>query len=240
MAVQDRLDDLLQARPLPDDLIAPGHLPAKRLRRLISYPDFRQKAARIELGKHAGVDRIGLDLRMSDDAHLLWVSDHDLLDLRRDHRSDRSCVTGRFDDDHVLLRKLLCESLEKRPAHVDTPQSLSSPSPQATASAKARWISRPMIRMFAGSVSVRSKRKLAGDTTSTDPRSRRIRESRKGRPCNELGLSAHCLSAACPHLRAPGAPVSRMGSPCRRLPFANSPTTRRRRITYRITGKSKE
>ena len=123
MAVQDRLDDLLQARPLPDDLIAPGHLPAKRLRRLISYPDFRQKAARIELGKHAGVDRIGLDLRMSDDAHLLWVSDHDLLDLRRDHRSDRSCVTGRFDDDHVLLRKLLCESLEKRPAHVDTPQS---------------------------------------------------------------------------------------------------------------------
>jgi hypothetical protein len=56
------------------------------------------------------------------------------------------------------------------------------------------------------SVSVRSKRELAGDTTSTDPRSRRIRESRKGRPCNELGLSAHSLSTACPHLRAPGAP----------------------------------
>jgi hypothetical protein len=32
------------------------------------------------------------------------------------------CVAGRFDHDHVLLRKLLCESLEKRPAHVDTPQ----------------------------------------------------------------------------------------------------------------------
>src|SRR4029077_16868011 len=56
------------------------------------------------------------------------------------------------------------------------------------------------------SVSVRSKRELAGDTTSTDPRSRRIRESRKGRPCNELGLSAHSLSTTCPHLRAPGAP----------------------------------
>src|SRR6516165_3896238 len=56
---------------------------------------------------------------------------------------------------------------------------------------------------------VRSKWELAGDTTSTDPRSRRIRESRKGRPCNELGLSAHCLSAACPHLRAPGAPCPR-------------------------------
>jgi hypothetical protein len=53
------------------------------------------------------------------------------------------------------------------------------------------------------------KRELAGNTTSTDPRSRRIRESRKGRPCNELGLSAHCLSTACPHLRAPGAPRPR-------------------------------
>jgi hypothetical protein len=56
------------------------------------------------------------------------------------------------------------------------------------------------------SLSGLTKRELAGNTTSTDPRSRRIRESRKGRPCNELGLSAHCLSAACPHLRAPGAP----------------------------------
>ena len=35
MAMQDRLDDVLQARSLPDDLIAPGHLPAKRLRRLV-------------------------------------------------------------------------------------------------------------------------------------------------------------------------------------------------------------
>ena len=88
MAVQDRLDDVLQARSLPNDLVAPGHLPAKRLRRLIRYPNLRQKAACIELGEHPGVDCIGLDLRGSDDAHLLWVSDHDLLDVRRDHRSD--------------------------------------------------------------------------------------------------------------------------------------------------------
>ena len=47
------------------------------------------------------------------------------------------------------------------------------------------------------SVVLRSNRELAGDTTSTDPRSRRIQESRKGRPCNELGLSAHCPLAAC-------------------------------------------
>ena len=64
VAVQDRLDDVLQARALSDDLIAPGHLPAKRLRRLVRNPDFRQKAAYVELSEHAGVDRIGLDLRM--------------------------------------------------------------------------------------------------------------------------------------------------------------------------------
>ena len=61
----------------------------------------------------------------------------------------------------------------------------------------------------APSVPVRSKREPAGNTTSTDPPSRRIRESRKGRPCNELGLSAHCLLTAYPHLRAPGAPCPR-------------------------------
>src|SRR6516162_2901941 len=53
MAVQDRLDDVLQARSLLDDLIAPGHLPAKRLRWLARNPDLRQKAANVELGEDA-------------------------------------------------------------------------------------------------------------------------------------------------------------------------------------------
>jgi hypothetical protein len=38
---------------------------------------------------------------------------------------------------------------------------------------------------------------------------RDMRANRKGRPCNELGLAAQCLSAACPHLRAPSAPRPR-------------------------------
>jgi hypothetical protein len=121
MAVQDRLNDVLQARSLSDDLIAPGHLPAKRLSRLVRNPDFRQKAACIKLSEDAGVDRIGLDLRMRDDAHLFWIRDHNFLDMRCDHRRDRGRVSGRLDDDHVLLRKLLCESFEKMAAHVDAP-----------------------------------------------------------------------------------------------------------------------
>ena len=204
--MQDRLDDVLQARSLPDDLVAPGHLPAKRLRRLVWNPDLRQKAARVKLGEDAGVDRIGLDLRMGDDAHLFWIRDRNPLYMRRDHRSDRGRVAGRFDNDYVILRKLLRESLEKRPPHVDAPQSFELavvPGDRLGEGAVDIQTNDPHV---CSSVSVRSGRELAGDTTSTDPRSRRIRESRKGRPCNELGLSAHCLSTACPHLRAPGAP----------------------------------
>src|SRR5215468_8989043 len=66
-----------------------------------------------------------------------------------------------------------------------------------------------MIRM---PVTLRSRsfeRELAGNTTPTDPRSQRIRASRKGRPCNEFGLAAQRLLAACPHLCAPDAPCPR-------------------------------
>ena len=89
----------------------------------------------------------------------------------------------------------------------------------------------------APSVPVRSKREPAGNTTSTDPPSRRIRESRKGRPCNELGLSAHCLLTAYPHLRAPGAPCPD-GLTISPSPFRKQADTRRRRISYRITARS--
>src|SRR5215207_7569212 len=86
------------------------------------------------------------------------------------------------------------------------PSRLSLPSSQITASAKARWMSSPMMRMPPSFRAWLVKRELAGNTTPTDPRSRRIRASRRGRPCNELGFSAQGLLAACPHLRAPGAP----------------------------------
>ena len=82
MAVQDRLDDVLQPRSLPNDLVAAGDLPAQRLGRLVRDPDLRQEAAGVELRQHAGVDRVGLDLRVRDDTHLLRVGDHHLLHVR--------------------------------------------------------------------------------------------------------------------------------------------------------------
>ena len=86
---------------------------------------------------------------MSDDAHLLGVCDHDFLDVPRDHRSDRGRVAGRFDDDHVLVRKLLCESLEKRTAHVNAPQSFELAAVPGHRLGEGAVESRPMIRMVA-------------------------------------------------------------------------------------------
>jgi hypothetical protein len=141
-----------------------------------------------------------------DDAHLLWICDYDLLDVWRDHRRNRSRVAGRLDDDHVLLRELLCESLEKMTAHVDAPQ------PFELAIVPGDRLGEGAVDIqsddaHAPSVFVPSKWELAGDTTSTYPRSHPGKS--QGAAMYELGLSAHCLLTACPHLRAPGAPCPR-------------------------------
>ena len=71
MAVEDRLDDVLQARSLPGDLVRPaGEAPASA-HQVSRLP---LKNARVKLGEGFRVDRIGLDLRMSDDAHLHGVA----------------------------------------------------------------------------------------------------------------------------------------------------------------------
>ncbi len=96
------------------------------------------------------------------------------------------------------------------------PSRRSLPSSQATASAKARCISNPMIRRPFPLTGSSIRRELAAEaterfrqakpggicggrnTTSTDPRSQRIREGREGRPWNELGALSPFLSTACP------------------------------------------
>ena len=51
---------------------------------------------------------------MGDDAHLLWIRDHNFLDMWGDHRRDRGRVSGRLDNDHILSRKRHRESPEKK------------------------------------------------------------------------------------------------------------------------------
>ena len=84
----------------------------------------------------------------------------------------------------------------------------------------------------------RQKRELAGNTTPTDPRSQRIREIRNGRPSNAPGLSAHCLSAACPHVRAPGAPRPRWAHH-KTVSGGKQPDEKAPGVTYRTTARSR-
>ncbi len=77
VSVQDRLHDVLQAGPLADDLVAPGHLAPECLGAFVGNPDLRQKPAGMKLRQHRCVDFVGLDLGMRDQAHLARVGyDH--------------------------------------------------------------------------------------------------------------------------------------------------------------------
>src|SRR6516165_9857746 len=208
MGMQDRLNDVLQPRALPHDLVAARHLAAERLCRLVGDPDLRQKAAGIELGQYPSIDLIGLDLGMRNTPDLFRIGDNYPTDVRSDYRGNRSRIAGGFDDDNVALGQLLGKFLQRLATHDETPQT-------------AELAVFPGHRLGKGAVNIQSndphfplrsrsfEREIAGNTTPTDPRSQRIRASRKGRPCNELGLAAEGLSAACPHLCAPGAPCPR-------------------------------
>jgi len=76
MGMQDRLYDVLQTGALAYDLIAPGHLPAERLGRLVGYPGLGQKAAGMQPGQHRRVDLVGLDPGVGDETHLPCVGDN--------------------------------------------------------------------------------------------------------------------------------------------------------------------
>jgi hypothetical protein len=122
MGVQDRLNDVLQPRALAHDLVASRYLAAECLSRLVGDPDLRQEAAGIELGQYAGIDLVGLDLRMRNKADLLWIGDNDPTDVRSDHRGNRSCIAGSFDDDNVALGQLPSKFLQRLSTHDDTTQ----------------------------------------------------------------------------------------------------------------------
>src|SRR6516165_350835 len=122
MGMQDRLNDVLQPRALPHDLVAARHLAAERLCRLVGDPDLRQKAAGIELGQYPSIDLIGLDLGMRNTPDLFRIGDNYPTDVRSDYRGNRSCIAGGFDDDNVALGQLLGKFLQRLATHDDTPR----------------------------------------------------------------------------------------------------------------------
>jgi hypothetical protein len=214
VGVEDRPHDVLEPGALADQLLAPADLPPQRLGALVGDPDLRQEAAGVELGQHGRVDAVGLDLGVRDEAHLLGVGDHHPPDVRREHPGHRRGVARRLHDGVVVVGQGGAgEGLEPVAAHVEPPQ------PGRLAVQQGHRLGEDAVDVrpedahgatWSSPLVVRG-REPAGDTTTTDPRSRRLIAARstggsQGRPGNELELAAHFHRTACPHLRAPGAP----------------------------------
>ncbi len=64
--MQNRMDQVLETGHLGNELCSSGHHATARLGFFVRHPDFRQKAARVELGQYCGVDLVGLDLGPGD------------------------------------------------------------------------------------------------------------------------------------------------------------------------------
>jgi len=73
----------------------------------VRHPHLRQEPGGIELRQYGGIDRVRLDLGMSDQPHLLGVGDDDPADRRCKQLGDRRGVAGSLDDPVVVMRELL-------------------------------------------------------------------------------------------------------------------------------------
>ncbi|GAA10276.1 hypothetical protein ATPR_3281 [Acetobacter tropicalis NBRC 101654] len=141
---------------------------------------------------------------MSDRFDLHRVRNNRPGDTRFKYSDDRHRIAGCLDDDLVRFLQSPAERLQPRAGHVNPTE--------MTQSAIL-----PENDFGEGAVNIHSydtthdlspiiKTGAAGDATPTDPRSRRNRAGRRG---GQLLTRARGSSykSACPHLRAPGAPV---------------------------------
>ena len=161
---------------------------------------------------------------MCDDAHLLRVCDHNRFTCGAITAATEAALPVASTRTISSLASFFAKA-SRRWRRMSTGLRRGGGLGRRQAQTRDGYLANPMIRMTAPpSLFVRSG-SWPGDTTSTDPRSRRIRESRKGRPCNELGLSAFRLPTACPHLscsRRPRVPDGLTRSPA---PFREQLTT---------------
>jgi hypothetical protein len=122
VAVQDRLNLILQSRALPDQLGAPGDLAAQRLGVLVGDPHRRQIVRGQKFGQHGGVDLVGLDLRLSDRPGLHRIGHDHPRHVRFDHADDRMRVARRLDRDLILRTQPFGEDPQRLVTQRDLPR----------------------------------------------------------------------------------------------------------------------
>ena len=96
VAVQDRVDAVLQARALADDVGPTVDLASQRVGLVVGQPHARQVVGGQQLGEHLGVDLVGLDLRLGDRPGLRRVGDHHARHPTLQQPRDRVRVAGRL------------------------------------------------------------------------------------------------------------------------------------------------
>jgi len=119
--MQDGMHLVLDPRAVPDDLVAACHLTPHALGVSVGQPNFRQEVRRPQGRKYAGVDLVGLHLRIGDDFDLCRVGYDHPRDMRLKRPYDRHGIAGRLDDDFVLLVQRAPKALEARSRHIHPP-----------------------------------------------------------------------------------------------------------------------
>jgi hypothetical protein len=109
VAMQDRVDPVLQPRALSDDVRAASDLASQRVSLIVGQPHRRQEARRQQLREHLRVDLVGLDLRLGDRARLGRVRDNHLGHVTLQQPGDRVRVARRLQRDLVTRRQALRE-----------------------------------------------------------------------------------------------------------------------------------
>ena len=181
VGMKNRLDAVLQSRHLADQLGALGDDAALQLDVLGRHPDLRKELGRVQPGKGRGVDLVRLDLGPGDGSYLEGVGDDDATHEGRQQPDDDGRVARRLQHDVVFVgQHLVRESQDGLAFHDEAAVVLH---PSAVEDRNLREVAMhvqtddshgrpPAVRQ--------SRRKLAGNTTTTDPRSQRNRANRRG------------------------------------------------------------
>ena len=211
MRLQDGMHLVLDPRAMPNDLVAARHQTTQALGVGVGQPNLRQEVRRPQRRQHAGVDLVGLDVRMGDRLHLQRVGH----DHSRDIRARAPAPPPSRCRSPRRRPRLPCSSVRPKPSSPERVMSIrpagrSWPASQNTTSAKVRWMSMPITRCISCSSQFGSTGAV-GNTTTTDPRSRRNRVGRRGGQLLTRALGSS-YGSACP-LTCSRCPSSRMVAP---------------------------
>ena len=137
---------------------------------------------------HSRIDLVSIHMRMCNRSDLQRIRNHHAFYERRQHPSNRHAIAGCLDHYLIGSQKGFAETFQRRPSHVD-PARMPKPTtfpdhhlPEGSVGVDPNHTSHSSL------LSAKSQRGAVGDTTTTDPRSRRNRASRRG---GQLQTRAH-------------------------------------------------